>query len=217
MKLRFGRITDITKEKLQAYMNGLPAARQKELAAMTTEKGRLQSLMGEWLVRSMLAEETGIEMSRYIIVREPGKKPYLKGSEYEFSISHSGEYAMAVIAKHPVGADLERVGRDASKALRRICSASDWNYIERGSNQAAFGDTGQTQDECSGRLTRMTEIWTRKEALVKCLGTGIFDPGMRETVGTGQRELVLNGMSCRLQNVLGPAGYCCAVCERMGG
>ena len=188
-----------TEEMLEEYRKEIPADRLKQLESVHAEKGYLESLTGEWLVRRMLSERTGIPAIRLEIVRRQGKKPYLSDSSCFFNISHSGDYVVAAVSDVPVGIDLEQIGREASKALKRISSPSDWQYIMEGENP----------------LVRMMEIWTRKEALVKCLGTGICDPRLKETVGYGDVVLWLDEGQYRIRNVDGPKGYVCAVCEKV--
>ncbi len=192
MKLCFEKI-----EEAEKYLAVLPDERKEQIFLKKNEKHIKQSLAGEWLVRTMLEQMTGQNAREFVIIRDRQKKPYLVGMPYYFNISHAGEYVMAAVSSTPVGVDLEQYGRDISQVMQRICTGEDLSYIK---------------DMESGRKT---ELWTRKEALVKCLGTGITDKRMKCIVGTGERILQIDGEQYRLSSPAAPEGYCCAVCEKM--
>ena len=89
----------------------------------------------------------------------PHGKPYLVNyPALHFNLSHCAQgVAVAVSDESPVGIDIE-CRRAVSKALiRRVCNDDEMNEIH------------QSADPESEFL----RIWTRKEALLKYLGTGI--------------------------------------------
>lgn len=189
----------MTKEKEQILLRTLPEERRQQLGMVHSEKGRRQSAAGEWLLRSMLSEVTKEAPESFLIHREEGKKPFLVNCPFYFSISHAEAYVMAAVGDCPLGADIERTGRDARKALQKVCSAGDRKLLEEGRWKPAL----------------QMEIWTRKEALVKCLGCGIWDPRMKQTVGRGVTELELPEGRFQIWSENGPEGYQCALCRQI--
>ena len=85
-------------------------------------------------------------------------KPFVRGAQ-NFSISHSGDYiAIALDKVSPVGVDIEGRREVSDLLIERVCSKQEINLIHAGNPDLFF------------------EIWTKKEALTKCTGTGITVP-----------------------------------------
>jgi 4'-phosphopantetheinyl transferase len=86
-------------------------------------------------------------------------KPYLVDyPNYDFNISHSGEYLLLAISKNgQVGVDIEIIKQDEdlSQLSPIVFSSSEQQLIH---NNLHF-----------------TQLWTKKEALLKLRGNGFFD------------------------------------------
>ena len=95
----------------------------------------------------------GLLIARFFPGKEPliapGGKPYIPGGP-EFSLSHSGTLAVIALADVPVGADAEK-DRPVGEAVRLRAL------------------TGAERADSRDFLF----FWTRKEAALKCLGTGV--------------------------------------------
>ncbi len=93
--------------------------------------------------------------NRYIssyFVNEFGKPLSLQSS---FNISHSGNYVILIVndGKESVGVDIEKI-RDIKKDFSSfVCNEEEKSYIKNDKDFFA--------------------IWTNKESLLKCIGTGI--------------------------------------------
>lgn len=82
-------------------------------------------------------------------------KPILKyAPNVHFSLSHSGDLAMCAIAKIPVGVDCEKCDRVSREVMERCFTETERRTMDE--NALCFA-----------------QIWTRKEAVAKCEGTGI--------------------------------------------
>ena len=101
----------------------------------------------------LLSLGAGLLIARFFPGREPliapGGKPYIPGGP-EFSLSHSGTLAVIALADVPVGADAEK-DRPVGEAVRLRALT--------GAERADSRD--------------FLYFWTRKEAALKCLGTGV--------------------------------------------
>jgi 4'-phosphopantetheinyl transferase len=127
-----------------------PVSRRRYIVTRGTLRMLLGSFLGE-LPRSIPIEA------------EPAGKPHVLGMRgIHFNVSHSAEMAMICIATcGDVGVDLESV-RDvpaAAALARRHFTPLEANFVEEGGAAGAAG--------------RFLLCWTRKEALVKALGTGL--------------------------------------------
>jgi 4'-phosphopantetheinyl transferase len=85
--------------------------------------------------------------------RLPGGKPVLGG--WHFSVSHAGGWVVVAAAAFPVGVDVEDLGRDVAPALARRLAPEERAWLEPWSGE------------------RFLELWTKKEACLKWLGTGV--------------------------------------------
>ena len=101
----------------------------------------------------LLSIGAGLLIARFFPGKEPliapGGKPYIPGGP-EFSLSHSGTLAVIALADVPVGADAEK-DRPVGEAVR-LRALTDAERAD--SRDFLF-------------------FWTRKEAALKCLGTGV--------------------------------------------
>jgi 4'-phosphopantetheinyl transferase len=137
----------------------------------TVPEPRERSLVGHVALRVVLGEVTGTAPEDLLFERRCGHcggsghgKPRLAGrSELDFSLSHSGELALIAVARgRLVGADVERV-RPRTDVLA----------IARGSLSARERQTVESMETDAARRAAFFRCWTRKEAYLKGLGTGL--------------------------------------------
>ncbi len=121
----------------------------------------------------ILAAYLGGAEAAEIIVEEGGKPRLAAAPErLSFNLSHSGGLALIAIAAGgaSVGVDVERVKprRDLPRLARRWLPAADAEAV-----------AGAPEAE---RERAFYAAWTRHEARVKCVGTGLAGPAPPESV-----------------------------------
>ncbi len=106
--------------------------------------------------RQLLADLVGGEAA---VEHDSQGAPYLPSRpDLHISISHCPTaVAVAVSAHEPVGIDIESQRRIGEGLIRRVCTP----------------DEGDTVDRSDDPTMAFLGLWTRKEAVLKCLGTGI--------------------------------------------
>ena len=110
------------------------------------EKDRLLCIGAGYLLKRYLPEGP--------VKVTPGGKPYLEDGSY-FNLSHSGEYVLLGVSKtREIGVDIERINPSKIDGIRFVLSDEEKRI---------------TDDETLFRM------WTNKESLTKCKGTGIQD------------------------------------------
>ena len=116
-------------------------------------------LVGDILAKYMVKREFGIPFSCQQISYGQYGKPYLtRYPDVHFNISHSGRFVVCAVCSFPVGIDVQEIVSYNPDVARRVCSEKEMDYIEHTENTSfAF-----------------TEIWTRKEAISKLSGHGIY-------------------------------------------
>jgi 4'-phosphopantetheinyl transferase len=129
------------------------------------DRHRRRFVVGRAALRRLLADLTGSDPAELPLFAEPAGKPALSGGGPAFNLSHSEQHLLIGIAvEGRVGVDVEvrkEVG-DAMDLARRYFSQDE---------HAALAALPAEE-----RGTAFLRVWTRKESLLKALGTGLSMP-----------------------------------------
>jgi 4'-phosphopantetheinyl transferase len=155
-------------------------------------------------LRVLLGAQLGTAAGAVRLLREPCPscggphgRPAVEGGGAYFSLSHSGESALIAIAAVPVGIDVERIPgpgvvAEVSTALHPLEQAE----------LAALPE--------QARPLAFARAWSRKEAYLKGIGTGLGRDPALDYVGTGLSPAPGPG-DWVLTDVVAPPGYAAAV------
>ena len=106
------------------------------------------------------------EMQLYRAARKSKKtplgKPYLKGIDFQFNLSHSGTYALCAYSNRNIGADLQQMKEKLPEKTKKSCRRTKQLFL------AKFAQPEQTQ--------LFYRLWARKESLIKWDGRGLRLP-----------------------------------------
>lgn len=107
---------------IRLYLTRLPGA-------LPPKEGRAAASCAAYALLRYAMAHRGYTVDSLEILRTSEGKPYFAGHEAEFSISHSGPWAVCAISEGPVGVDIERI-RPVSPALwkRYLASSPDEPY-----------------------------------------------------------------------------------------
>ena len=155
------KIQQYSTEEIATWIAKLPQWRREQVLAYKHEAGRRQSLLAYRLLCQGLQKEYGIEKPPTFQYNEHGK-PYLSGeaSTIHFSLSHCREAVACVISEQPCGIDIESTDRRVSDSIIRY----------------SMNDEEQTEiAHAENPAQTFLRLWTRKEAVLKLVGTGIRD------------------------------------------
>lgn len=138
---------------------------QKRAAAFLQEKERILFISSRGVLRFLLGQY--LERAPHELLFSYGAhgKPFIAESSISFNVSHTGSYILLLFAKrHAVGVDIEQIktGLPFDRIMNRYFSEQERLAIK------AF-----PQDE---QLKAFFQLWTRKEAYLKALGTGLSHP-----------------------------------------
>lgn len=151
---------DVSRLSLDAVAYSLSAYRLKKLEHLRPEDARRQSIGAELLLRQALADcVPEIVWPPRITAGEHGK-PDWDVEGLHFNLSHSGTLAACGISDRPVGVDVQEPCVYREALARRFFSAAEQEALS----------ASEDRDRDFGR------IWTRKEAYVKAMGTGLRTP-----------------------------------------
>jgi 4'-phosphopantetheinyl transferase len=140
---------DTLRPRLEEALVLLSPRRRDKALRRRSETPRLQSVGAGLLLRRFFGPEDPAVL--------PGGKPYYPGGPC-FSLTHSGALAAIALAESDVGLDAERIAPASEAVKRRVLDEKELAWL-RGQGPEGFAF-----------------LWTRKEAALKCLGTGVDRP-----------------------------------------
>ena len=98
--------------------------------------------------------------SKWEIAEGPHGKPFFPNINLEYSVSHSGLLWVCAIGEKPLGIDIQEVREtDVEKTAERFFTPEEAHYVKLWGSDGFF------------------DLWVRKEAFVKYLGTGFSGSG----------------------------------------
>lgn len=156
----------ISNEDRSLFLSELDSSEIKILPKQGGKDSEL-SLIGQILARKVVSNETLTPMKNVLIGKTKLGKPIIKKPSdlnLDISISHSGSYLVIGICDNgKIGVDIELLKNFDFGVFKNCLSVSEEIYINSGK-------------EITQRLENFYEIWTRKEAYLKALGTGLQKP-----------------------------------------
>jgi len=156
-------------EAQQRFLRTLDEEERARAGRFHFEQHRRQFVVGRGALRTLLARylETKPEAVRFSY--GPYGKPMLDGehrnSSLRFNASHSGQLALyAFVQEYEVGIDVENINRDfaSEEIAQRFFSAYEVRML------SALPATE--------RAAAFFRCWTRKEAYIKAIGSGLSHP-----------------------------------------
>lgn len=150
---------------IEARAAWLDAAERMRAARLLAAADRRNFIVGRVVLREILAERLGLLPQDLTFSVGDGGRPELAipaAEDLRFSVSHSGPWiAVAIVPEREVGVDIEvlrPLARGITSVWRTLAveERAALRALPPGARQAAFW-----------------RCWTRKEALLKGIGTGI--------------------------------------------
>lgn len=146
---------------LSLYAKFVSEERRDRLERITSEKDRCNSLLAELLARYALKRSLMLDQAQIVLAHDELGKPYFDGIADAFlSISHTDGCVAVAIGETRVGVDVER--------LRPVKLQLADRYFDPRETSRIYAE--------DDREAAFMEIWTKKEAYLKMLGTGLRKP-----------------------------------------
>lgn len=148
-------------KKYEPLLPQISPERRERIARMKFPRKKTIALVTELLIRDEISKAVGADRTKIEFSYNEYGKPALKGADYFFSVSHSGDFiAFSGGADSEVGVDIQ------------IADHADYRIAER------FFTPEEYAAICAAPLSEREffRIWTLKEAYVKMLGTGMATP-----------------------------------------
>ncbi|WP_431041483.1 4'-phosphopantetheinyl transferase family protein [Streptomyces sp. P1-3] len=161
----------------------LDAEERDRAAAFVREADRQRYRAAHTGLRRLLGAYLGVDPAAVPFTREPCPgcgaphgRPAVTGTPLHFNMSHAGDLVLFAFAGAPVGADVEQV-QPVAVADQVAASLHPRERAELAGLPAA------------DRPAAFARCWTRKEAYLKGLGTGLSRDPAADYVGTGPRPV----------------------------
>lgn len=146
---------DIEDKKL---FNFLSSYRAEKIKKLHSDEKKRESAGAELLLCSLLGMLFPDMPLPPKIESDTNGKPFLTDyPKIYFNLSHSDQMAACAISDRPIGIDIEHIGTPNFKIAKRFFTENEQNFI----------------DSSSDKTKAFYDIWTRKEALLKCTGRGL--------------------------------------------
>ncbi|MED4445711.1 4'-phosphopantetheinyl transferase family protein [Bacillus thuringiensis] len=165
MKLYAVDILDIGKEIFDNACSLIDLDKRCKIEKFINKKDKIRTLIGEILIRTIICEDLRIRNKNIKFEKNKYGKPYLIGyNNFQFNISHSGNFLVCAVDDKPIGIDIEKVKYIEYKDIaKRFFSVSEFDYIDK-------------EEDLPTQLNKFYEIWTLKESYIKCCGQGLSIP-----------------------------------------
>lgn len=119
-------------------------------------KDKLGCLYSELLVRRFGSELINVSPDQLSFGCGANGKPFVLGvPDFHYNVTNTDGYVVLAVCEEPVGVDAERVRALRPKVMARCFTEREREYAKQGND-------------------RFFEVWTKKEAYVKCKGKGLF-------------------------------------------
>ena len=182
----FADLSTLTEENYRNFVSLYPE-RLQAFDESRLKKPIVMSVCGEMLARRLITDFTGVKS--FAIFRDKNGKPYVNLPGCYFNISHSGNFAVAVVADSPCGVDIEEIRPATQRLIDRVCGEDEKIHL------AKFDDPSE----------EFIRLWTVKESFLKMTGEGI---------GYGREPRVVNENmpNCNFYAKQINGSYKCTVC-----
>lgn len=152
-------INDISNQTYQNFLFKLPKEAEQKVLAYHQIEDRKRTLLGKMILLDYLEKHTTLTL--FDIKHTKYNKPYIDSSNINFNISHSGKYVVCAFSKsNPIGIDIEEISTNINlNDFKDFLPKSDFSMIDKSPNP----------------LKTFYTIWTKKEALLKADGKGLFN------------------------------------------
>lgn len=179
-------INNLSEEEFEYYYSLMGENKKNRVNKFRFVDDKKRTVAGEMLSRKAIALFCSVDEKSIVFEHHENGKPYAKDIDVEFNISHSEDIVVCAVSNKQIGIDVEKIRRVNLDIAKRICSEEELKYIfGYKPSENDFSDSDDVEI-----ITRFFELWTKKEAYVKCSGIGIsgglyYTPNIDSIVDNG--------------------------------
>ena len=169
------QIKDCSWDAVQAMLPLVSEQRREQALQYKHAFGQYACLKSYLILQDLLREHYGIEGDLVFSYNEHGKPMLKEVSNIHFSISHCKEAIAVAVADRPVGIDVETLRMPSEVLAEKVMDKGE---------KLRF-DISDTPEDF------FTALWTAKEAVMKCRGTGIVMEELPEILYKVRDEMII--------------------------
>lgn len=165
MELYAAEICKITSDGLDGLINKLDSSRRDKVKRLRHEGERQRSVCAGLLLRHAFLQRgyTKEEWDKVEVIEGEYGKPYIKGySDFHYSLSHSGDWAVCACDDTPIGVDIQEMRHWSMSLAKRFFANEEYMRLK----ELYEVD----MEKCTEYFYKM---WASKESVVKLSGRGI--------------------------------------------
>lgn len=145
----------------QELLEFVSVSRREKISKYYLDEDKKLSLYAALFIRMQTSIFTNIPIEKLSFSHTLYNKPILLNvPDYHFNISHTKSRILCAISSRPIGIDVEKNTNAPFEVMSLVFHPDEIAYVQSGTSEFE-------------RNTRFFIIWTKKEALVKCIGTGL--------------------------------------------
>lgn len=190
-------IRDLSDAEYNKWYSLMNKDKQQRVDSFRFEYDKKRTVAGEMLARKAVSEWCNVAPESIVFDKTKHGKPFAKDLDVEFNISHSEDVVVCAVDNKPIGIDIEFIRPVDLQIAKRIFNDNEMEYL--------FGKAPSSADFCKTTdneiISRFFELWTKKEAYAKCIGTGIFAENIKAL------NCILNVNTFNLNNYI--VSVCC--------
>lgn len=161
-KIFFTEISSANEDLLKTYETFLSNSEKERLRKTSSHKARISFILGRFLIKTKLAKILKCSAQEVVLKIAENGRPEIESpkSNLSFNLSHSNNLIVLVISDKRVGVDIEFLKkRDFLKIAEEFFTKEEFDLLKESAEQQKL----------------FYKFWTRKEALIKCKGEGLFN------------------------------------------
>ncbi|OAB36013.1 4'-phosphopantetheinyl transferase family protein [Paenibacillus glacialis] len=137
--------------------------RQNKVAKFRMFDDVHRSVIAELLIRSLIIDQLDIANRDIKFGENTYHKPYLQShTNFEFNLTHSGEWVACAIDHHSVGIDIEHMVNSNLDIAKRFFTPREYEDL--------------IKSDVSEQRNYFYKLWTLKESYIKAVGKGLYIP-----------------------------------------
>ena len=148
-------VNTVTSEQYQAFLSVLDGTRRAKAERYKKHEDRVLSAISYALLLYAL-HLNGNDEAHTVIYNEHGK-PFFENSNIHFNISHTEGAVACAVQNTSVGVDIQKKVEKFEAVMNRVCTDKEKNSVITSADPKF----------------EFTTLWTLKESILKCIGTGI--------------------------------------------
>lgn len=195
MKIYSCNISDISSSEFTEWFENMSDSRKESVKKLLIPQKQKSKIAADNLCRNAISDYCGISAKKIEFGTEKNGKPFAKGLDIHFNISHSGDLVVCAVSDKEIGIDIEKIRSINPRVFEKFADKKEVEYINSHKNG-------------------LFEIWTLKEAYFKCIGTGLGADIKNVSFDITESNVKCSekGFNCLFHKIAD--GYICSTCER---